>query len=221
MTPRQNIRIVVVLALVYSLVFDVLYGGASLFARYVPWRVHVDFPFEARIPFVPEAAWVYLSVLPLIAMAPFVLRDLQSYTSMVWALILETVVGFVGFMLLPVEPSDFDKALSAPDSAAYTFANWLNLEGNYLPSLHVAFAVTAMLAYWNRARRFWKSLLLVWTLAIIASTLLIHQHYMLDVVTGALLACACLRVTSARFQNAGAEALSLQRTQPDQATERR
>src|SRR6185503_10821977 len=140
------------------------------------------------IPFVPEAAVLYLSVLPLIAMAPFVLRDLQSYTAMVWALTLETIVGFVGFMLLPVEPSEFDKTLSAPDSVAYTFANWLNLEGNYLPSLHVAFSVTALLAYWNRAHGFGKSVLSVWTCAIVVSTLLIHQHYVLDVLTGAVLA---------------------------------
>jgi len=197
---RENLRTVVVLALVYSLVFDVLYGGASLFARHVPWRVHVDLPLEARIPFVPGAAFVYLSVLPLIAMAPFVLRDLQSYTAMVRALILETIVGFVAFMLLPVEPSELDKTLSAPDSAAYTFANWLNLEGNYLPSLHVAFAVTAMLAYWNRARGSGKSVLFVWTCAIVASTLLIHQHYVLDVLTGAALAWVCLRITSMQFQ---------------------
>jgi membrane-associated phospholipid phosphatase len=183
--PRENIRTVVVLALVYTLVFDVLYGGASLFARYVPWRVHVDLPFEAHTPFVPGAAFVYLSVLPLIAIAPFVLRDLQSYSAMVWALILETGVGFVGFMLLPVAPSGLDKTLSAPDSEAYTFANWLNLEGNYLPSLHVAFAVTAMLAYWNRARGFGKSALAVWTCAIVVSTLLIHQHYIVDVMSGA------------------------------------
>jgi membrane-associated phospholipid phosphatase len=200
MIPRQNIRTVVVLAIVYSLVFDVLYGGASWLARHVPWRVHVDFPFEARIPFVPEAAWVYLSVLPLIALAPFVLRDLPSYSAMVRALILETIAGFAGFMLLPVEPSDFDKALSAPASAAYTFANWLNLEGNYLPSLHVAFAVTAMLAYWSRARGLGKSVLFIWTCAIVASTLLIHQHYVLDVLTGAVLAWACLRITSMQFQ---------------------
>jgi membrane-associated phospholipid phosphatase len=208
MAPREHIRRVVGLAIVYSLVFDVLYGGASWLARYVPWRVHVDFPLEARIPFVPEAAWAYLSVLPMIALAPFVLRDLQSYSAMVRALILETVVGFVGFMLLPVEPSDFDKGLSAPQSGAYTFANWLNLEGNYLPSLHVAFAVTAMLAYWSRASGFWKSALSVWTLAIVASTLLIHQHYILDVLTGAILAWACLRVTSARFQDARSGALN-------------
>jgi membrane-associated phospholipid phosphatase len=198
--PRENIRTVVLLAIVYSLVFDVFYGGASLLARYVPWRVHVDFAFEARIPFVPAAAFIYLSVLPMIAMAPFVLRDLQSYSAMVWALILETLVGFVGFMLLPVEPSALDQTLSAPESAAYTFANWLNLEGNYLPSLHVAFAVTAMLAYWNRARGFGKSVLFVWTCAIVGSTLLIHQHYVLDVLTGALLAWVCLRYVKVRAQ---------------------
>jgi membrane-associated phospholipid phosphatase len=196
--PRKQIRSVVILAVMYSLVFDVLYGGASVLAPYVPWRIRVDFPFEARIPFVPEAAVIYLSVLPLLLMAPFVLRELRHYTALVYALMLETVVGFAGFMLLPVEPSELDRTLTATDSALYTFANWLNLEGNFLPSLHVAFAVTAMLAYQERARGVGKAALLIWTGAIAASTLLIHQHYVLDVITGAGLAWACWRFIATR-----------------------
>jgi membrane-associated phospholipid phosphatase len=192
--PRKQIRIVLILALIYSLVFDVFYGGASLLAPYVPWRVRVDFPFEARIPFVPEAALVYLSVLPMLLLAPFVLRDLRDYTALVIALIVETLVGFVGFMLLPVEPSELDRVLPATDSVLYTFADWLNLEGNYLPSLHVAFAVTALLAYLEHARGIGKGLLVAWTCAIAVSTLLIHQHYILDVITGAGLAWVCWRV---------------------------
>jgi membrane-associated phospholipid phosphatase len=191
--PREQIRGILVLAIVYSLVFDILYGAASVFAVHVPWRVHVDFPFEARVPFVPDAAAIYLTVLPLLMMAPFALRNVGAILPLVVALILETVVGFLGFMLLPVEASAFDRALPATDSALYNFANWLNLEGNYLPSLHVAFAVTATLAYCARTGAVGKTILITWTVAIALSTLLIHQHYVLDVITGAALAWACWR----------------------------
>lgn len=196
--PRNQIRRVVMLAILYSLVFDGLYGGASVLAPHVPWRVRVDLPFEAWTPFVPQAALIYLTVLPMVMLAPFVLRDLASYTALIQALIAETIVGFLGFMLLPVEPSEIDRTLPATDSALYRFADWLNLDGNYLPSLHVAFAVTAMLAYLERARGVVRVLLIAWTCAIAASTLLIHQHYVLDVITGAALAWACWRIAAAR-----------------------
>lgn len=190
---REDIPAMFILALVYTLIFEVLYGAASALAPFVPWRVHVDFPFEARIPFVPGAAAVYLSLIPMLLLAPFVLRDLRGFLPLVCALTMETIVGFFGFMLLPVEPNAFDKALPATDSSLYAFADWVNLHGNWLPSLHVAFAVTAMLAYVERARTFGKTVLLVWTCAIAASTLLTHQHYLLDVVTGAGLAWGCWR----------------------------
>jgi membrane-associated phospholipid phosphatase len=194
---REDLPAILILTLAYTLIFEVLYGAASALAPFVPWRVHVDFPFEAHIPFVPEAAAIYLSLIPMLLLAPFVLRDLRSFLPLVCALTLETVIGFFGFMLLPVEPNAFDKALPATDSSLYAFADWVNLHGNWLPSLHVAFAVTAMLAYSERVRRFGKTILFVWTCAIAISTLLTHQHYLLDVVTGAGLAWMCWRFARA------------------------
>jgi membrane-associated phospholipid phosphatase len=58
------------------------------------------------------------------------------------------------------------------------------LQYNLAPSLHVALAVTCVTAYAERARWGGKLLLWAWALGIVASTLLLHEHHLLDVVTG-------------------------------------
>ena len=67
------------------------------------------------------------------------------------------------------------------------------LRHNYLPSLHVAFTVIAASSYASRAHTLGRILLGVWSAAILVSTLLTHQHYLLDVVTGSLLGWLAMR----------------------------
>ncbi|HYH46347.1 MAG TPA: phosphatase PAP2 family protein, partial [Thermoanaerobaculia bacterium] len=70
----------------------------------------------------------------------------------------------------------------------YRIADGLNLTYNLLPSLHVTFAVLCVSAFSPRAPRTVRALLWLWALLIAASTVLIHQHHVLDAVAGWLLA---------------------------------
>ena len=73
-------------------------------------------------------------------------------------------------------------------SAAFAFADQLNLRYNLVPSLHVAFAAICALAY-ARARGAAAALVFgTWAAAIAASTVLLHQHHLVDVATGLALA---------------------------------
>jgi hypothetical protein len=67
----------------------------------------------------------------------------------------------------------------------YRFADTVNLEYNMVPSLHVAFAVSCALSY---SRISWPWLWWSWAAAIALSTLLCHQHHLLDLVAGVVFA---------------------------------
>jgi membrane-associated phospholipid phosphatase len=70
---------------------------------------------------------------------------------------------------------------------AFQLADWINLTYNSLPSLHVGMAVVCAYSYGRltspaAALGWWA-----WATAIALSTLLTHQHYVVDVATGGAL----------------------------------
>ncbi len=174
-------------------VFVVLFWGSEWLATLVPWRLQVDLPWERQLPFVPWTVWIYLSMDVLLLLAPLVLRTRRELLPLWLVLVGETVVAAVCFVLLPVTPHF--APFVAPDGVtgvAFAFADTINLTGNLLPSLHVAYALTAGLAFSHAARQQGRGLVvqgswIVWALAIAVSTVLLRQHHVLDVAGGLVL----------------------------------
>jgi membrane-associated phospholipid phosphatase len=101
----------------------------------------------------------------------------------------------VCFLLFPVElayPPVPESELGAW-AGLFHVADELNLTYNLLPSLHVALTVGCVAAFATHIRGAGQALLWIWAGAIALSTLLTHQHQVLDVLTGWLLAVLCFR----------------------------
>jgi membrane-associated phospholipid phosphatase len=159
-----------------SLWFCCLYGSSDWLALKMPYRISMGQP---DWPFLPHWAPVYLS-LNLLLIAGFWLskRRAELFT----ALLLQTLVAWPLFVFLPLQPIVLPRK---PESLWFGLADTVNLHANYLPSLHVAYAVTCAIVL----RRSW---ILLWVLAISAATVLTYQHYPVDVLVGALLAGAAV-----------------------------
>jgi membrane-associated phospholipid phosphatase len=192
--PRAEAVNLGLLAVTFALTFAVLYGAGSAWSAHVPWRVAVALPLDSRLPFWPAWAAIYLTISPMLLLAPFVLRDLARLLPLFAALMLETLIAFWGFMLLPVDPLVVTCCDNTLTKTVFDFADAINLERNDVPSLHVAFAVTAALAFAPRAGRVGAGLLFLWALAVAASTLLTRQHFIVDVIAGIALAVFCWHV---------------------------
>ena len=190
----EEVPALAILTLTFALTFAVLYGLGSALSEFVPWRLSVALPLDAGLPFWPGAAAIYLTILPVLLLAPFVLRDLASLLPLFVALMLETGIAFVCFILLPVDPPAITCCDQPLTSAVFGIADAINLERNYLPSLHVAFAFTAAAAFAPRAGRSGAGLLFCWAIAVAASTLLTRQHFIIDVIAGIVLAFLCWRL---------------------------
>jgi membrane-associated phospholipid phosphatase len=177
------------LYLAVSLLFVAVYGGADLLTAQRT-RLRIDLAWEAGIPLWPAFSWVYMSIyLPLLG-APFVLRSEGELRALARAAAFVIAVAGLGFLLFPAElgyppPPDLGSSLSA---RAFRLADALNLRYNLAPSLHVALSSLALGALATRARPLGKLLLLAWALLIGLSTLLTHQHHVVDVVSGYALA---------------------------------
>ena len=186
----------------FLLVFGLLYGGASWLSGAIPWRFAVALPFESAIPFVPAMAGVYLSTLPFLGLAPFVLRRRQELLPLFAAMVAATAIAAVVFVALPADPPDPMRQAEGLTGLLFTFADALNLERNELPSLHVALVFCAAFAYRGKLGRLGALALFGWAAAIAASTLLIHEHRVIDLAAGVALALFCWRVVGRRASRA-------------------
>ncbi|HVT57029.1 MAG TPA: phosphatase PAP2 family protein [Thermoanaerobaculia bacterium] len=183
------------LSLANALWFVAVYGGADSLTARRSFRVPVHVAAELRIPFVPAMTLVYMSIYVLFILAPFVLRTRRELRAAITTLAVITFAGGIGFLLFPAElafppPPESELGIWA---GLFHFADDLNLTYNLLPSLHVALSVACVAMFSAHAAAAGRVLLWSWAGLIAASTVLIHQHHVLDVVTGWLLAAACVR----------------------------
>lgn len=199
-----HLRAAALLALAAALWFLIVYGGADWLTAHRDFRVPVHTAAELHIPFVPAMTAFYMSLYGLFLLAPFVLRTRREFAAAVATIAVTIAAGGIGFLLFPAELAFApvrEEQLGAW-AGMYHLADELNLTYNLLPSLHVAFAVVCVAIFAPRASGAVKALLWLWAALIAASTVLIHQHHVLDVVTGWLLALACVRTVYRRLLRA-------------------
>ncbi len=145
--------------------------------------------FERHIPFVPAAYPIYAAVYVQVLLPLFLARTRRDYWTIQLAFAVASLVGFATFLAAPMaypRPS-----LEVTDAFTWLLSLEYATDGPRctLPSLHVAFAWILYLSLGGRSHR-WRMGLGVSAAAISVSTLLVKQHFLVDVVVGAALAVA-------------------------------
>jgi membrane-associated phospholipid phosphatase len=175
-----------------------LYFGVGL--RPAPHARSLATPLDARIPFWPSAIWVYATVYPAILAPVLIVRSPARFRRIAWSLIAVIVICAVCFAFFPVETVSLRQSASvgADSGLDRSFTAWgirllfaLDPPRNAFPSLHVALATVIALgvggslplggrAASQRAR--WTAF--AWLAAVVASVVLVRQHYAADAVAG-------------------------------------
>lgn len=182
-----------------AVAFVALYGGADALSAHVPWRVPLALPGEPFVPFVPVMALVYLSLDVLLLLAPFFLRA-RDVVVFGLTLITQIALAAIAFVLLPADDVFPPQQVTGWLAPFFHTADALNLDRNFAPSLHVSLSATAAWFYARTVAAPWaRAALFAWAAAIAASTLLLHQHYVVDVALGLVLAAATTRLLAPRF----------------------
>ncbi|MEO7651106.1 MAG: Ser/Thr and Tyr protein phosphatase [Bryobacteraceae bacterium] len=185
---KRRLLVYVAWSIPLTLLFVISYGTTNWLAAQRPQRLHLYADWELGIPFVPWMIGVYLSFNAMMMLPVFVLtvREIHRLAA---AFALATLAGSVGHSLLP---GQLGWAREAHVSGPFAMLYLLDRPHNLVPSLHVAYSVMGGLIVWRRATSAplrWGTA--GWTCALAASVLLIHQHHLLDVVTGAALGGIC------------------------------
>jgi membrane-associated phospholipid phosphatase len=184
----------IVLTLFFILFFLLAYGGASYISGHIPWRFELPVIFEHLVPFVPLASIVYLSLMAMLMLSLFIMRRSEELILLFSVLIVETVIAAIFFILFPVETAFPERNAQGVVGAIFDFADFLNMQRNFFPSLHVCFALTAALYYAEKTQFLVRSIFFIWALAISISTVLIHEHYIVDVFAGWIFALVCWKI---------------------------
>lgn len=177
---------------VFLAFFLPVYLGAGALTAWWPERVlRLHFAWEPDIPLVPWMVWPYLSLYS-VYLLPLFHMDAAQMRRLTWQSVAAVLVAGISFLALPAmlgyplrgQRSDF----------LLKIIDLIDTPYNTMPSLHVACAALILLGCAERAAPRLRALYLAWLAVLAVSTVLVHQHHLIDVATGLLLAVGLRRL---------------------------
>lgn len=169
--------------------FAILYGGVNWVTAQRTDRLRLWFDAELAIPLVPWMVWPYLSLFATFFLPMFAL-DAARIRTLCRRLMFATATSAVLFLLFPAE-SGYGRIDAVPGHAAvFALLHAIDLPHNLAPSLHVSWATILLTALREPSPTWLRAGLSAWLTVLVASVVLTHQHHLLDVGGGMLVAWA-------------------------------
>lgn len=163
--------------------------------------IRLDTWLDRHIPFVPGAFWVYVCYY-LVAISPaWLARRWSDFKPMATSYGVATALAWVAWIALPVRM--IPPPLACSGLTCQVLLRFIDADGgvNVFPSMHVAHSMLAALFH-LRHRSAARWLVAAGALGVTASTVLIRQHYVVDIPAGLAVAAvgwiAGLRVAEPR-----------------------
>lgn len=146
---------------------------------------HLYFQWELQTPYLPFMLIIYMSVLLLPFLLPFTASTPQQIKR--WGVKMSIAILIAGVCFL-IMPSTLGYA--SPDTPSWVNSKLLRIvTGSYnlVPSLHVALSLVTINTIWQEVKSWGRLLVVSWGVLLSLSTLLTHQHHLLDVISGLIL----------------------------------
>ena len=190
----HNVPVYARLAIPVGILFAVIYFGMNWITARRTDRYHLYFDWELAIPFVPAMIYGYASLLILLLL-PAVTLSQPQLRALARALAITLFVAAVSYLLLPADLG-FERPAYVPGyDTVFQTLYALEMPHNLVPSLHIACSILLIATIFNNMSSFWiRSGLILWAILICGSVLLVHQHHVLDVVSGLLLGIVTYRL---------------------------
>jgi membrane-associated phospholipid phosphatase len=179
----ERFRRYLLLGLGLNLLFFLVYGGLNLLTSLRSQRFHLYMDWELRIPFWPEMILGYASLLVLFLLPPFALSA-AALNRLARRFVIATLIAAVAFLLFPAQLGFERPEPPGVYGPVYRLLYALDFPHNLVPSLHVAYSTLTLAALGSVSSAWLRSLLALWLGVICLSTLLVHQHHLLDVAGG-------------------------------------
>lgn len=184
----------------FYLVFFPVYFGAGYLTDGSGRALDLFLSVETGIPLIPWMMIPYLSLfplflLPLFHLPPGQLKILSQQSTAALA------VAGTFFVLLPGRLGFPPPQVSGWLVPAFDIVAAVDTKHNLVPSLHVTFAALILIGSAQQATPAVRSIYRVWLAVMMAATVFVHQHHLIDIAAGLALAVAVRRIWP---MNAGA-----------------
>ena len=180
---------VIWVALGYYVGFTFLWTASHQLSDMRAVRYPLYYEWEASIPFQAWAVPLYFTLDTFVALFPFVFRSWKEAFAPVGTLLVQTAIAAPFFVLVPIAVG-YQNDMSSGVWGEYLFdpLGLHNLsQWNHAPSLHIAYAFTIA---WTIGKKFGTTAMaigLLWATAVSISTMLVHEHHLICVITGFIL----------------------------------
>jgi membrane-associated phospholipid phosphatase len=176
-------------ALIVSLLFFPIYIGCAALTAARANPLHLYAQWELSIPFWPFMVVPYLSIFLLFVTPPLQL-DASELRDLVRRLIVATLIGGIVYLCLPAQLGFGERTDAGIWQPLYDLIYEIDNRFNTVPSFHVIYTASILLAFMAVATAPLRWLYAAWLTIVCASTVLTHRHHLLDVATGLAIAVA-------------------------------
>lgn len=186
---RREIAVSLLWVAVLTPLFVAVYGTTNWVASQRTPLGRFYFDWELQIPFVPQMVWGYLSLFAMFFLPMFALRE-PALHALCRRLALATVASGIFFLAMPAQLG-FARPPSVPGyELVFGSLYLLDRPHNLLPSLHIAWSALLLHALRGASPGWLRRVFEVWFAIVCVSVVLVHQHHVLDVAGGLLVAFA-------------------------------
>lgn len=184
---RRNFKLYLYLGVLLSALFAAVYGGSNWFNSDRGHYFQLYFPWEFAIPFVPAMILVYFS-LQLLFLLPLLHCDRNGLLVLAKRMAVAIPVAGIIFLLLPTQLGFARQQTTSIYASFYDLLYSLDRPHNLFPSLHVTLATLVIATLLRQVNGMLRWLYIAWLALLYLSVLLVHQHHVLDIAGGILLA---------------------------------
>jgi len=184
--PPLRLRLISAVAFVlFALVF---YDVSNLIASWRGVTRCIAFAWEFEIPRVNWFIVPYWAIDILLALSPLCTQRYDEWRTLLRRLFWVFTVSCAIFLVFPCR-CDFPRSIPNDWTAPlFRLLHFTDLPFNQAPSLHVSEAIIVAPVLLARLPHFaLRAALIVWIILGSLGTVLVHQHHVLDLITGAVL----------------------------------
>ena len=185
---------VIWVALGYYVGFTFLWTASHQLSDMRAVRYPLYFEWEASIPFQAWAVPLYFTLDTFVALFPFVFRSWKEAFAPVGTLLVQTAIAAPFFVLVPIAVGYQNDMVSGvwgvylfEPLGLHNLSQW-----NHAPSLHVSYAFTLAWVIGKRHGTVAMTLGLIWATVVSISTMLVHEHHLICLLTGFILFVATI-----------------------------
>jgi membrane-associated phospholipid phosphatase len=178
---KYYVRVFIAAALTWLAAYELVGRVAARLAT-----TNLTLPLDRTIPLVPEFVWLYAFCYIFPFVPVLVTRDWHRFNRGLLAMAIANIAAFIVYLVFPVAIPRAELGSSISERML-AFIYWLDFEPavTEFPSLHVFFAwLIYLMSRRQRLSRWGDALLFLVALGITVSTVLVKQHFILDVLAG-------------------------------------